>query len=1549
MLLSTRTIRDSVYSSLASCKRCFSRRTSGSFAWRVKHFFVVLFLFILPLFLLTRAPVPAYAVTSNTVNFQARLQTGGGAIAPDGYYNVRFNLYTASTGGTSLWTETRDYNGGSPDNRVRVANGYLTVNLGDVTSFPSTIPWDQQLYLTMNIGGTGTTSSWDGEMSPRLKLTAVPYAYNAKTASQLITTASGISSTLTLQAPTVGDQSFIIPDQGAAGTYTLLTGAAASGSYIQLQGTSPGTQQTGNFNISGTGIAASGLKTPTISLGTAGSTTGSIVLYNQNNTNKVNIVSGAQTTDLTLTVPNAGASSDEVCLKTLANCLGTGAGSGAANTSLSNLYQTNINTALNTTGGDLTLQTTTSGNIVLNPVGSISLSQNTTLAAGKTITITGSSTANRPASPNEGMLYYDTSTHQLLQYNGTKWVGDHSTATKIVAASDSTQTAKDSADYVATGTNDQTTIAAAIAALPISGGTVYLLPGTYSFGASLDITKDNVTLVGDGAAAATINRAFDGTSLANGGIVKVDADSVTVTNLTLNGNSATYNNSYDNGIYKSASYGGLNVNHVKLLGNKGSAVYLDGDTNNYNTDSVIADNSITTSYAGALYIDQGFDIQVSNNNISLPGGGDAISIASSDRITINGNTIKNAANGIIVLDSSHINVNANTVYYNNDKGINLNGGNESITISANTVVSNLVGIGLSGSSLHKNTDVTISGNTITSNGYEGVLLNDAVRANVTGNILNDNTGTSNHSSIRVNGSVDSSVTSNIITDTAGTGYAIVLEWYNAVNTYVSNNKFSGTGAESINNASATTIFANQMTSTTGDFVTKNLSNSTTAFQIQNASGTSIFTVDTTNNQLTVGNDSIAGSISISDGSSHKITIATGTQSGNYTLSLPTLTGNDTICLQSVANCSGSGSGVATIGALDGGTANADGASISSTTLYLQSATASYAGLVNTTAQTFAGDKTFSGNTTLAAGKVFLNNGATVNNTLALVDFSSGGSIGTAATTVDIYTSISVAQTTASQTLTIPSPTAGSSYGRMLYLSNIGTASFTLLGTPLKPGATATLVWSNTNGGASWQYAGSDGNSILNQTATTQTAGFTINGTGTAANFVGTTSLQAPLLDTASAVALNIGTTNASYIMIGQWGVDTSINGQLSVAGYVRTGTGKIDTTNSSTNLLIGTDNAASIQLGQWNVPTTVSGQLTVNGGSLTLGTTYAATTFVTPQNSSVSTRINIPVYDVPNFGQILAFGVSSSSSTSSRALSIFDARTSAHQPSLAIFNPAETDAVGFSWDGSNSVALMKTLGADIGLNINGTTAASFTASQVNINQNTVIASGKTLSVAGNTTISTTSTTALKIQNASSVALFTADTSTATITMGTGGNSVTFTGTGGLVATGTARHTKSIILSPEYAGAVLDAQSDSACSSAANGTMTAGYDSANRTNYYNWTSTQTTNQCYDVVVQVPIPADFSSWYGGGIAARTSSTSNSSYGIAMIDSTGAYDPNYGSSYASPGTLSTSWSNVATNVLSGTYTAGDYATFKIRMSAKNGANLQLGNITLYYYSSF
>ena len=96
-------------------------------------------------------------------------------LSPDGAYNVEFKIYDASSGGTNYWTET--YTGA---NKIVTKNGYVTTALGTVHPFDNHIPnWSSQLYLTLNIGGTGAPS-WDGEMDPRMLITAVPHALSAE-------------------------------------------------------------------------------------------------------------------------------------------------------------------------------------------------------------------------------------------------------------------------------------------------------------------------------------------------------------------------------------------------------------------------------------------------------------------------------------------------------------------------------------------------------------------------------------------------------------------------------------------------------------------------------------------------------------------------------------------------------------------------------------------------------------------------------------------------------------------------------------------------------------------------------------------------------------------------------------------------------------------------------------------------------------------------------------------------------------------------------------------------------------------------------------------------------------------------------------------------------------------------------------------------------------------------------------------------------------------------------------------------------------------------
>jgi len=296
----------------------------------------------------------------------------------------------------------------------------------------------------------------------------------------------------------------------------------------------------------------------------------------------------------------------------------------------------------------------------------------------------------------------------------------------------------------------------------------------------------------------------------------------------------------------------------------------------------------------------------------------------------------------------------------------------------------------------------------------------------------------------------------------------------------------------------------------------------------------------------------------------------------------------------------------------------------------------------------------------------------------------------------------------------------------------------------------------------------------------------------------------------------------------------------------------------------------------------------------------------------------------------------------------------------ASVNVGDTLHVGGSSTFSGSAVFQATSSSTAAFQIQDTSGASLLKADT-INGGIVMGAGGqvwvgsdgTFTTSGTMAVKTTSTTAFSVQDASNNSYFNVNTTSGTITIGNAasGNYISFTAGGGLVANGTAQHGKTILLTPEYAGAVLDATNDSSCSGANNGTMTAGNDATNRMNYYNWTTAQTSAQCFDIVVQVPIPSDFSSWSGTpDIEMQKDSTGTGAYALRVVPSSGS-DANFGgaSSYVTQGTLTTSWSDVATSALSGTYTAGDYMTVKIRVTSTSGANVKVGNIKLTYNSKF
>ncbi|HOD66283.1 MAG TPA: hypothetical protein PKM94_06265 [candidate division Zixibacteria bacterium] len=101
-----------------------------------------------------------YTQVPGTINYQGRL-TGTGGAPLDTTVNMVFTIYTASSGGTALWTETRT--------GVVVADGLFSVALGSVNPINLSVFGGADRWLGIKVGT-------DAEMTPRALLSAAPYA-----------------------------------------------------------------------------------------------------------------------------------------------------------------------------------------------------------------------------------------------------------------------------------------------------------------------------------------------------------------------------------------------------------------------------------------------------------------------------------------------------------------------------------------------------------------------------------------------------------------------------------------------------------------------------------------------------------------------------------------------------------------------------------------------------------------------------------------------------------------------------------------------------------------------------------------------------------------------------------------------------------------------------------------------------------------------------------------------------------------------------------------------------------------------------------------------------------------------------------------------------------------------------------------------------------------------------------------------------------------------------------------------------------------------------
>ncbi|TXH00265.1 MAG: hypothetical protein E6P95_03845, partial [Candidatus Moraniibacteriota bacterium] len=444
--------------------------------------FVLFSILFFPLiFIWQGRSVMAATGINDQISFQGKVVNTNGTNVANGSYDFVFSIYTVSSGGTAVWTET--WNSGTA--QVTVTDGIFQVNLGTHTDLPGSIDFNtDNIYLGIEFNG-------DGEMSPRVHFTAAPYAFNAQKVGGLTVT----DTTGTLTIPNGSTISFGGSFTTSASNDVTLSTSGSTNVTLPTTGTLAtlaGTETLTNKTIGSTGLTFSGASTDIttasgedLTLTAAGA---GVIVLSDSVTSGALTISGVATdittgTDESLVIVANGAGTIDLQDATTVDSLTTDIGgvSIAAGQSYTGAGAVTLSSAATTT---LTLDSGTTGNLDIGTgsnAKTITLGNSTTTttvninsgtgginlqAAGTGVTDivqigtggAGSTTPDffgldvksdtgDPAGGFEGAMYYNTFDNKFRCYQGSAWTDCISAGTftsfTVAGTSGSNQTITD--------------------------------------------------------------------------------------------------------------------------------------------------------------------------------------------------------------------------------------------------------------------------------------------------------------------------------------------------------------------------------------------------------------------------------------------------------------------------------------------------------------------------------------------------------------------------------------------------------------------------------------------------------------------------------------------------------------------------------------------------------------------------------------------------------------------------------------------------------------------------------------------------------------------------------------------------------------------------------------------------------------------------------------------------------------------------------------------------------------------------------------------------
>lgn len=238
----------------------------------------------LSLFLFNIDLVSANTGINSQIPYSGTIIKNDGTALSDGSYRAKFLVYNVSSGGTAVYEEIRDgstsYVGTGVSPAITVSDGRFEILLGsqNTTNFTNILN-DDSLWLELQLD-LDNNGSYEEVFSPRRRIGSAVSAINSI---RLVANGSNTNSTNNLSIDSTGNLSFI------------------------------GDSNTERMKILGIGNVGIGVSNPTQRLHIAGGNllvdiastgiAGQIQLRNPANTFQTNIQAGAQTTNITYTLP----------------------------------------------------------------------------------------------------------------------------------------------------------------------------------------------------------------------------------------------------------------------------------------------------------------------------------------------------------------------------------------------------------------------------------------------------------------------------------------------------------------------------------------------------------------------------------------------------------------------------------------------------------------------------------------------------------------------------------------------------------------------------------------------------------------------------------------------------------------------------------------------------------------------------------------------------------------------------------------------------------------------------------------------------------------------------------------------------------------------------------------------------------------------------------------------------------------------------------------------------------------------------------------------